>query len=484
MSFLSKSVVCKWSSTYARSRVSKAAVVSNVVCNRQHPYYTYSPEPSYPIPGKQPLRLTAEEAVSVVKSGDTVFVHGVAATPTHLLKSMTEFGKKKNLKDIKVVHIHIEGPAYHTEPDCQGIFRDNSLFIGGNCRKAVNEGRADSTPIFLSEIPILFRRNIIPLNVALIQVSPPDRLGFCSLGPSVDCTRAAVISAKYIIAQTNVNLPRTFGDGLIHMSHIDALVEGNFPLPERKRSEPSEVEEKIGKLIAENLVEDGATLQMGIGSIPDATLSQLKNHKNLGIHSEMFSDGILPLVECGALTNGNKVLHPGKIVSAFAYGSTQLYKFMDNNPLIMMCDLDFTNNVSMIAQNPKVTAINSCIEIDITGQAVSDSLGTRQYSGVGGQIDFLRGAASGRDGLGKPILALPSLTKKGTSKICDFIQKGSGIVSTRANVHYVVTEYGIAYLFGKSLRQRAHALINIAHPTHREALEKAAFERLKCVPSP
>jgi acyl-CoA hydrolase len=446
-------------------------------------YYAYSAEPFHPIPGKQPSRVTAEEAVSVLKSGDNVYVHGIAATPTFLLKAMTEHGKKNKLSDIQTMHIHIEGPAPHTEPDCAGIFRDNSLFIGANCRKAVNEGRADSTPVFLGEIPLLFQRRIINIDVALIMVSPPDEHGFCSLGTSVDCTRAAIQNAKYIIAQSNKNLPRTFGDGLIHMSHIDAMVEGNMPLVERHTSKPTEVEEKIGNLIAENLVDEGATLQMGIGSIPDAILAKLKNHRDLGVHSEMFSDGIIPLVECGAITNARKTLQTGKIVSAFAFGTKKLYDFMDNNPFILMCDLMFTNDVATIAQNPKVTAINSTIEVDITGQAVSDSIGTRQFSGVGGQVDFIRGAARSRDGLGKPILAMPSVTNKGESKIVPFIKEGGGVVSTRAHVHYIVTEYGIAYLFGKSLRQRAHALINIAHPDHREKLEKAAFARLKCMPS-
>jgi acyl-CoA hydrolase len=451
---------------------------------KRESFYSYSAEPFHPIANKVPLRIGAEEAVSVIKSGDRVFVHGCAAMPAVLVNAMTTHGKKSKLSNVEVVHIHIEGPAPHTAPEFEGIFRDNSLFIGANCRKAVNEGRADSTPIFLGEIPLLFHRGILPVDVALIQVTEPDEHGFCSLGPSVDCTRAALMHSKYIIGQTNINHPRTFGDGLIHMSHIDALVEGNLPMPERKKSTPTDVEEKIGNNIAENLVAEGATLQMGIGSIPDAVLSKLKGHRDLGIHSEMFSDGIIPLVECGAITNARKVLHPGKIVGGFAYGTKKLYDFMNNNPFIVMCDIGYVNDVSIICQNPKVTAINSCIEIDLTGQAVSDSIGTRQFSGVGGQVDFIRGAARSRDGLGKPILALPSVTNKGESKICDFIKPGAGVVSTRAHVHYVVTEHGVAYLFGKTLRQRAHALIQIAHPMHREKLEKAAFERLKCMPAP
>jgi len=459
----------------------KGCDVSSYV--RKQPFYAYSPEPFHPIADKHPKRLTAEEAVSVIKSDDHVYLHGVAATPTVLLQAMTKHAKNNKLHNIEVMHIHIEGPAPHTEPDCEGIIRDNSLFIGGNCRRAVNEGRADSTPVFLQETQLLFHRKILPVDVALIQVSPPDEHGYCSLGTSVDCSRAAVQNAKYIIAQVNKNHPRTFGDGLIHQSHIDAVVEVDMPLHERKKGQISDVEQKIGQLIADNLVDDGATLQMGIGSIPDAVLSKLQNHRNLGIHSEMFSDGIIPLVKCGAVTNANKVIQTGKIVGGFAYGSKELYDFMNNNPLIVMCDIGFVNDVFVIAQNPKVTAINSTIEIDLTGQAVSDSIGTRQFSGVGGQIDFLRGAARSRDGLGKPILAMPSMTAKGDSKICDFIKPGGGVVSTRAHVHYVVTEYGIANLFGKNLRQRAHALINISHPDVRQKLERAAFERLKCMPS-
>lgn len=452
-------------------------------CISQRGYYVHSQEPFHPIANKAPEWKSADEAVSVIASNNRVFVHGCAATPTLLLEAMSRHGQKSKLKDVETIHIHIEGPAPHTKPENAGIFRDNSLFIGANCREAVNDGRADSTPIFLGEIPLLFRRKILSLDVALLQVTPPDEHGFCSLGPSVDCTRAAIQNAKYIVAQVNKNQPRTFGDGLVHMSHLDVMVEADFPLPEPKRGPPSEVETQIGKLIAENLVVDGATLQMGIGSIPDAVLSQLKNHKDLGIHSEMFSDGIIPLVECGAITNANKKLQTGKIVSSFAYGTKALYSFMNNNPLIVMCDLSFTNSEAIICQNPKVTAINSCIEVDVSGQVVSDSIGTRMFSGFGGQVDFIRGAALSLDGLGKPILAMPSVTPKGISKIVPYIKQGAGVVTTRAHAHYIVTEHGIAYLFGKTLRQRAHALIQIAHPDHREELEKEAFKRLKCMPS-
>ncbi|XP_037796144.1 4-hydroxybutyrate coenzyme A transferase-like [Penaeus monodon] len=446
-------------------------------------YYTYSHEPFHPLK-RQPVWQTAQEAVSVIKSDDVVFVHGAAATPLKLVSAMTEHGKASQISNVRVCHIHTEGPADYTKPDCEGIFRSNSFFIGSNCREAVNDGRADCVPIFLSEIPLLFHRRIINIDVALVQVSPPDKHGFCSLGTSVDCARAAVINAKYIIGQVNPCMPRTFGDGVIHKSHFDAMVDGIDNLPEHKPKQRTEVENEIGRLIAENLVDNGATLQMGIGNIPDAVLASLKGHKDLGIHSEMFSDGVVDLVEAGCITNTHKKYHPGKIVGSFIVGTRRLFDFVDNNPFVMMCDVSFVNNIPIIAQNPKVTAINSCIEVDLTGQVVSDSIGTRMYSGVGGQVDFIRGAAVGRDGQGKPILAMPSTTSRGESKIVPFLKQGGGVVTTRAHLHYLVTEWGIAYLFGKNLRQRAYALIQISHPDHREALEKASFERLKCMPSP
>nr|XP_027219060.1 uncharacterized protein LOC113811493 [Penaeus vannamei] len=446
-------------------------------------YYTYSHEPFHPLK-RQPVWQTAQEAVSVIKSDDVVFVHGAAATPLKLVSAMTEHGKAAQLSNVRVCHIHTEGPASYTKPDCEGIFRSNSFFIGSNCREAVNDGRADCVPIFLSEIPLLFHRRIINIDVALVQVSPPDKHGFCSLGTSVDCARAAVINAKYIIGQVNPCMPRTFGDGVIHKSHFDAMVDGIDNLPEHKPKKRTEVENEIGRLIADNLVDNGATLQMGIGNIPDAVLASLKGHKDLGIHSEMFSDGVVDLVEAGCITNTHKKYHPGKIVGSFIVGTRRLFDFVDNNPFVMMCDVSFVNNIPIIAQNPKVTAINSCIEVDLTGQVVSDSIGTRMYSGVGGQVDFIRGAAVGRDGQGKPILAMPSTTSRGESKIVPFLKQGGGVVTTRAHLHYLVTEWGIAYLFGKNLRQRAYALIQIAHPDHREALEQASFERLKCMPSP
>lgn len=447
-------------------------------------YFTYVNEPSQPIKGKEPKWVTAEEAFQDLKCGHTVFAQGAAATPIDLLTAMTKVGKEKKLENIRVCHMHTEGPAAYTDPSCEGIFRSCSFFMGGNVRKAVADGRGDSIPIFLSEIPLLFYKKIIQPDIAVVQVSPPDQHGYCSLGTSVDCVRAGMTHSKIIVAQVNPRLPRTFGDGIIHISHIDYAVKVDTPLPVHGNKPPSDVETQIGKNIAENLVEDGATLQMGIGSIPDAVLAGLKNHKDLGIHSEMFASGVIDLVNRGCITNNRKKVHKGRIVGSFLIGTQDLYDFVDNNPLIEMLVVDYVNNTGVIARNPKMTAINSCIEVDLTGQVVSDSIGTRMYSGFGGQVDFIRGAAEGLDGQGKPIIALPSSTKKGESKIVPTIKPGAGVVTSRAHVHYVVTEFGIASLFGKSLRQRAYELINIAHPDHREALEKAAFQRLKAMPSP
>ncbi|XP_060583073.1 4-hydroxybutyrate coenzyme A transferase-like [Ruditapes philippinarum] len=447
-------------------------------------YYLYSPEPIHPLPDRKPDWKTADEALQVVQSGQRIFVHGAAATPCHLIEAMCRHGTRADIRGCEVMHIHTEGPGLYNEPEYDHMFRSNSLFVGGNSRKAINEGRADAIPIFLSEIPRLFRHKIIGLDIALVSVSPPDKHGFCSLGTSVDCTRSAIQNAKYIIAQVNKHIPRTFGDGIIHESHVDAMVQWDEPLHEMQIGELSPEEEQIGKLVAENLVEDGATLQMGIGAIPDAVLAQLGNHKNLGVHSEMFSDGVVDLCEKGAITNTEKTIMTGKITSSFAVGTKRLYDFMNNNPFVEMCDVAFTNNSAVICQNPKVTAINSCIEVDLTGQICADSIGTRIYSGFGGQIDFIRGAAICLDGRGKPIIAMPSATRRGETKIVPTLKLGSGVVTTRAHVHYVVTEYGIAYLFGKSLRERAYELIQIAHPDHRESLEQAAFERLKCMPAP
>lgn len=416
-------------------------------------------------------------------TGSTVFIQGAAATPRALVPALASSGKKRGLKGVKIHHIHTEGAAEYNDPELKDVFRSNSLFTGGNCRKAIEEGRADFTPIFLGDIPQIFYKGIVVPDVALVQVTPADKHGYHSLGTSVDCTRAALIYSKYIIGQVNKNLPRTQGDALVHTSHFDVLVPADLPLPEHPVKGLTDVEKAIGKHIASNLVEDGATMQMGIGAIPDAVLSECKNHKNLGVHSEMFSDGVVDLVHQGVITNNNKKIEQGKIVASFIIGSKKVFDFADDNPFLTMRRVDFVNNEFVIAQNPLVTAINSCIEVDIVGNVCSDSIGTRVYSGFGGQVDFLRGAALGLDGKGKPILAMPSTTTKGISKIVPTLKTGAGVTTTRAHAHYVVTEHGIAYLFGKNIRQRAHALIGIAHPDAREGLEKAAFERLKCMPS-
>jgi len=423
--------------------------------------------------------------VEAVQSGDKIFVQGCAATPNYLLEALAKYGVKAGLKDVQLIHIPTVGPAIYNEPEYEGIFRSNSLFIGANCRDAIASGRADTTPIFLSEIPLLFRRKIYKLDVALIHVSPPDAHGFCSLGVSVDCTRSAIQEAKYIIALVNKHMPRTHGDGQIHQTHIDCMVEHDMPLPEIEPITRTPEINEIARLIADNLVQDGATLQTGIGNLPDAVLHKLHNHRDLGFHSEMISDTVVTLVEKGALTNAKKNVQTGKIVSSFAMGTKKLYSFLDDNPFVSLQECDFTNNISLISQNPRVTAINTCLEIDLTGQVCSDSIGTRMYSGFGGQIDFIRGAALSLDGEGKPIIACTSMTDDGeTSRIVPCLKEGAGVVTTRAHVHYIVTEYGIAFLFGKNLRQRAYELIKIAHPSQRESLEKAAFDRLKCMPSP
>lgn len=416
--------------------------------------------------------VTAEEALNKVQSGNRIFLHGGAATPHFLIKKLTE--RAAELKDIEIVSISTQGEALFADPKFKNTFFVNSLFVSQNVRQVVNSENGDYVPIFLSEIPNLFRKGILPLDIALIQVSPPDKHGYCSLGVSVDIAGTAVKFAHYVIAQVNTRMPRTHGDSLIHVKDIDALVFQDSELPELPGEIPSDVAEKIGRYCAE-LVEDGATLQTGIGAIPNAALAALNNHKELGFHTEMFSDGILPLIEKGIITNEHKKRYRGKIVTGFILGSRKLYDFVDDNPLFAFLNIDYVNDAAIISQNPKVTAINSAIEIDLTGQVCSDSIGTYQYSGVGGQMDFMRGAAMSEGG--KPIIALPSTTNKGISRIVPFLKEGAGVVTTRAHVHYVITEYGIAYLFGKNMRQRARALISIAHPMHRENLEKAMFER-------
>lgn len=413
----------------------------------------------------------AEDAVKLIRPGHRVFVHGGAATPHYMLKELAR--RSTELWNVEVVSISLQGDAILTDMKYRDSFRMNSFFVSENVREAVNSGRADYVPIFLSEIPILFRKNILPLDVAIVQVSLPDKHGYCSLGVSVDIASAAVKWAKTVIAQVNPKMPRTHGDGMVHVNDLDAVVLGEQELPEVTCAK-TEIASRIGEHCAE-LVENGATLQMGIGAIPDAVLSSLTNHKELGVHTEMFSDGLIPLIEKGVVTNEHKRKHRGKTVSSFLLGSRSLYDFVDDNPSIALLGIDYVNDTAVIRTNPKVTAINSAIEVDLTGQVCSDSIGTYHYSGVGGQMDFMRGAALSEGG--KPIIALPSTTSKGEPRIVSLLKQGAGVVTTRAHAHYVVTEYGIAYLYGQNMRQRAKALIQIAHPNHREALELAAFER-------
>lgn len=414
--------------------------------------------------------VSAQQAVSTIRSGDRIFIHGGAATPHILLNALAE--RKNELENIETVHMHLEGDLAILQPGCEKTFHPNAIFIGANMRKAANECRAQYIPVFLSEAPSLFRTNILPLDAAFVTVSPPDEHGWCSLGVSVDIAKAAVDCAKKVIAIINKNFPRTLGDGFIHINRFDAIVESNDAIPESKLSVPDQIELVIGEKIAA-LVVDGATLQMGIGGIPDAALKFLSSHKNLGIHTEMFSDGLLPLIECGAVNNSLKAKHRGKTVTGFALGSRKLYEFVNNNPSVLFLDIAYVNDTDVIRKNPKVTAINSALEIDLSGQVCADSIGHQIYSGVGGQMDFIRGASLSKDG--KPIIAMKSTTSKGESKIVPMLKPGAGVVTTRAHVHYIVTEYGVAYLFGKNLAQRTKELIQIAHPSHRAMLEEKGY---------
>ncbi len=418
--------------------------------------------------------VTAQEAVKCIKSGDRVFIHSVAMTPQLLVAAMVE--RASELRNVEPFHIHTEGPAPYLDPAVAKSFHLNACFVGGNARKSIQDGYGDYLPIFLSEIPLLFRRKILSLEVAMISVSPPDQHGYCSLGSSVDIAVAALESAKMVIAEINPQVPRTHGDGTIHLSQIDFAVEVNRPIVAVAPRSLSEVERKIGRYIS-GLVEDGATLQMGIGGIPDAVLEELKGHRRLGVHTEMFSDGLIDLVETGVVTGEEKRVLPHRITASFVMGSQRVYDFIHDNPIVAMKDCAFTNDTSIIRKNPKVTAINSAIEIDLTGQVCADSIGPLQFSGVGGQMDFIRGASLSPGG--KPIIALGSSTKYGESKIVPFLREGASVTTTRAHVHYVITEFGVANLYGKNLRQRAKALIEIAHPDHRQTLEEAAFDRFK-----
>jgi acyl-CoA hydrolase len=418
---------------------------------------------------------TAEEAVQLVKSGDRVFLHGSAATPVHLIKALQK--RYAELSKVEFVSITSMGDVDFNAPEIRKSFFFNSLFVSANTRAVANSENGDYVPVFLSQIPQLFRRKILPIDVAIVQVSPPDKHGFISLGTSVDIARAAVDEARIIIAQVNPRMPRTHGDGFINVNRIDRLVWHEAELPELDyNSVVSDTTKIIGQNVA-SLIEDGATLQMGIGSIPDQVFKNLSNHKDLGIHTEMLSDGVIPLIKNGVINNRYKKLNRGRSVTGFIAGTRMLYDFVDDNPEIRVMDIGYVNDPAIISQNPKATAINSAIEIDLTGQICADSIGTYQYSGIGGQMDFMRGASISADG--KPIIAMPSTTVKGISRIVPFLKEGAGVVTTRGHVHWVVTEYGSTDLFGKNLRQRARALINIAHPEKREELEKALHQRFK-----
>jgi acyl-CoA hydrolase len=413
------------------------------------------------------------EAVAFVKSNDRVFIHGSAATPACLVKALQE--RHNELENIELVSVTNMGDIDFCDPKFGDSFFFNSLFVSANTRSVANSCHGDYVPIFLSEIPLLFRKHILPIDVALIQVSPPDKHGYCSLGTSVDVAKAAVDTAAIIVAQVNPKMPRTHGDGFVHVSRIKAMVWHEADLPEMDYSAgATDVTRQIGKNVA-SLVEDGATLQLGIGSIPDQVLQNLTGHRNLGLHTEMLSDGIIPLMQSGVINNSRKKLNVGRSVTGFMAGTRKLYDFVDDNPQIRVMDISYVNDTSIIRQNPRATAINSAIEIDLTGQVCADSIGTYQYSGIGGQMDFIRGASLSENG--KPIIALPSTTSKGQSRIVPFLKQGAGVVTTRGHVHWVVTEYGCVNLFGKNLKQRGDALISIAHPNHRESLERSFFER-------
>ncbi|OAQ39327.1 4-hydroxybutyrate CoA-transferase [Pedobacter psychrophilus] len=417
--------------------------------------------------------ITAEEAVKLVKSGDRVFLHGSAATPTLIIEALQN--RYHELKNVELVSITTLGDSNFSNEKYKESFFFNSLFVSPNSRSVVNSLHGDYVPVFLSEIPLLFKEEFLPIDVAIIQVSEPDKHGYCTLGTSVDISKAAVDCAKSVIAQVNPNMPRTHGDGFIHTSKIDAMVWHKTELPEVDySSKATDAIIEIGKHIT-TLIEDGSTLQLGIGSIPDQVLKNLVNHKNLGLHTEMLSDGVIPLIESGVINNCNKKLNIGKSVTSFMVGTKKLYDFVNDNPSIRVMNINYVNDTSIIRQNPKVIAINSAIEIDLTGQVCADSIGTYQYSGIGGQMDFIRGASLSLGG--KPIIALPSITNKGISRITPFLKEGAGVVTTRGHVHWVVTEYGKVNLFGKNLKQRGKALIEISHPNHRENLERAFYDR-------
>ncbi len=417
--------------------------------------------------------VSAEEALKIVKSNDKIYIQAAAAVPTVLIKALAN--RHEELRNVTICQLHTEGDAPYANPKYAESFHVNSFFIGKNVRHTLKAGNGSYTPVFLSEVPRLFKQNIIDLDVVLIHVSVPDRHGYCSLGVSVEATLAAIDNATTVIAQVNPQMPRTHGAGIIHHTEIDYFVACDEALPTHDMAEPSAIENKIGDYVA-NLIEDRSTLQMGIGSIPNAVLSRLTNHKDLGLHTEMFSDGVIDLILNDVINGNYKKINRGRALTTFLMGSKRLYDYVDDNPFVEMRASNYTNNTAYIKQNPKMVAINSAIEVDLTGQVCADSIGASMYSGVGGQMDFIRGASLS-DG-GKAIIALPSITKHGISRIVPTLKMGAGVVTTRAHTHYVVTEYGVANLYGKTIKERVKSLVEIAHPNHRESLDKAYFEMM------
>lgn len=413
-----------------------------------------------------------EQIFERIKDGHNIFIHTAACNPTFLVEQACDYIQQKNLKGIHFYHLHIEGEAVHLREKYKNHVQTNCFFVGKNARMAMKEGRVSYIPVFLSEIGELFRNRQIDLDLSLIQVSPFDKRGLCTLGPSVDVTIDAIDQSKQVIAMVNQKMPRVHGTGVLRKEEIDHFIEHDIELPQSFCHDLSDQAKQIGKLISE-LIEDGSTLQMGIGEIPNAVLANLHHHRDLGIHSEMFSDGLIPLIENGAISNRHKKVHPHKIVSSFAVGTQKLYDYLDDNPLMLFMSASFINDPRVIMKNPKVCAINSAIEVDLTGQVCADSIGHQIYSGVGGQVDFIRGASLSPGG--KAIIALQSQTKKGQSKIVSELKQGAGVVTTRAHVDYVITEFGVASLKGKNLHQRARELIQVAHPDHREQLEKDSY---------
>lgn len=418
--------------------------------------------------------ISAEEAAKVVPSGASLFLTGNCSVPQRLLSALVRRARVDEVEGVRIHQVLTIGDAEYVSPDLEGKLRVNTMFISANVRKAVNEGRADFTPIFLHEIPGLFRKGIVPLDVAFVHLSPPDEHGFCSYGIEVGLTKPAAESARIVIAEVNERMPRTLGDSFIHVSKLTHVVQVDYPLVEMPQGMAGDLEKSIGAHVAE-LIPDGATLQLGIGSIPDGVLYYLRDKRHLGIHTELFSDGVVDLVEMGVVTNERKTLHPGKIIAGFILGSQRLYNFVHDNAMVEFHPQDYVNDPFIIAQNESMVSINSAIEVDLTGQVCADSIGHVFYSGVGGQVDFIRGAAHSKGG--KPIIALPSTAKNGAlSRIVPALKSGAGVVTSRNDVHYVVTEFGVADLYGKSIRQRVEALIGIAHPDFRHDLRRRAIE--------